>query len=89
MTRIAPLAGALVVLSVAASSHASAPKWTVLRIECLSISKTAGQCAVGLFGTYPSRQACLAANGGQLETKAVKNDMLIDDRCEVLIQQRQ
>jgi hypothetical protein len=79
------LAAAFVPLALPAQG--APPTWTILRQVCWKISETAGQCAVGLYGSFATREACLAANGGQLETKAQTPDgRQVGQRCEIKLE---
>ena len=81
---VASAALTLSLIEVAQAQVPSAPEWTVLGGICWRISSTAGQCAVRLSGTFPTRAACIAANNGQLETTGEQNGMLVKSRCEML-----
>ena len=75
-------------LTVTGAAHGAPPQWTILREVCWKISQTAGQCAVGLAGTFATRDDCIAANGGQLETKGSDKGVTHAARCEILLQQQ-
>jgi hypothetical protein len=89
---VAALIACGAVLTGAAAGHAQTvaarpPQWTQLREICWSISKTAGQCAVGLYGRFPTRDGCVSANGGQLEEQTrLQDGHLLASRCEMMIQ---
>ena len=85
LTRFLGTVGRL--LAVTGAAH-GAPQWTILRQVCWKISQTAGQCAVGLAGTFATRDDCIAANGGQLETKGSDKGVTHAARCEILLQQQ-
>jgi hypothetical protein len=78
---------AAALIPIALSAQAAPPKWTILRQVCWHISETAGQCAVGLYGEFATRQACLAANGGQLQADGVTTDgRKVGQRCEMKLE---
>jgi hypothetical protein len=87
LTRFPGIVGLL--LAVASVAAAAAPvQWTILREVCWRIQADPnGQCAVGLAGIFDSKEACIAANGGQLMQKQQQTGMARVTRCEVLLQQ--
>jgi hypothetical protein len=36
------------------------------------------------MGVFPSREACISANSGHLETTGSQNGMMVKGRCEML-----
>ena len=50
--------------------------WTLARTECWKTSAKIGQCAVGLFGSYTTKEGCVAANGGREDVEATRPDGL-------------
>jgi hypothetical protein len=63
------------------------PTWTILRTVCWKISETAGQCAVGLYGSFATKEACLAANGGKLQANGKLTDgREVGQRCEMKLE---
>ena len=50
---------AAAILPLALPAHGAPATWTILRQVCWKISDTAGQCAVGLYGSFATREACL------------------------------
>ena len=87
LTRFLGTVGLL--LAVTGAADAAAPvQWTIVREVCWRIqADPKGQCAVGLAGTFDSKEACIAANGGQLEQQQTQTGVLRATRCEVLLQQ--
>ena len=77
----------LAFLLLTGRAHAAAPHWTILHQECWRISATAGQCAVGLIGTFDTRNACIAANNGRLEQKGDEQGRQVAYRCEMKIEE--
>ncbi len=73
-------------LIIASLAHAQAPTWTILRTACWEISATAGQCAVNVRGRFPTREACIAGNGGQLNRQEVKQEITFTDGCKMLLE---
>jgi hypothetical protein len=74
------------VVLFSAAAVAAPAKWTILRSVCWQISATAGQCAVGLYGSFPSQGACFAANGGQDKKGRLGDGRVVHDRCEIAIE---
>ncbi len=73
-------------LAIASAAFAQAPTWTILRTACWEISATAGQCAVNVRGRFPTREACIAGNGGQLNRQEVKQEITFTDGCKMLLE---
>jgi len=85
------LASVILLRLLAEPAHAApVPVWTILRVQCWQ-SLPAGQCAVGLYGQFPSLPACMESNGGQRVQKRPKQieggvEVAIEQRCELKLQ---
>jgi|KBSMisStaDraftv2_1062788.scaffolds.fasta_scaffold05447_4 hypothetical protein len=67
----------LLATSVYAARLAPPPAtWTLARTECWRTSEKAGQCAIGLFGSFPTKEGCVAANGGRESAETTRQDGL-------------
>lgn len=73
-------------LSIASAAYADAPRWTILRTACWLISDNTGQCAVNVQGRFATRDACVSANGGQLNRQEVRNEITFADGCKMLLE---
>jgi hypothetical protein len=79
-----PIVASAAILALSAAAQAQAPQqWTILETACSMVVR---QCAVNVFGAFPTRADCVAANGGKVEQRAVLNGMTHGRRCEVLLQ---
>ena len=82
------LIAAIALIVVSGAVQAKPPTWTILQQVCWSISSTAGQCAVRLAGTFPTRAHCIAANGGQVQTnRSLGDGRQLGARCEMLLEE--
>jgi len=77
----------IVYLALIASAYAE--QWTILTQVCWRIQPIGdqrGQCAIGLQGTFRSRDECIYSNGGllQADTRGRQGE-LIGRRCELLL----
>ena len=73
-------------LGIASAAHGQAPTWTILRSACWTISENVGQCAVNVLGRFATRDACINANGKQLDRSETIQGMQYHDRCEMLLE---
>lgn len=79
------LAGALLSFALpvyAAGTRKPPPAtWTLARTEC---GNPAGQCAVGLFGSFPTKEGCVAANGGREAAETTRPDgLFVSQGCMI------
>lgn len=69
---------------ITAVAHAGPlTQYTIVRYFCLAAP--ANTCAFGMYGTYATKDACIAANGGRLESVLDTGGAHDDRRCEQLL----